>query len=142
MRTLENFKPSTPSRRASSKTREGAQHPDRDAQFHHISDMVARYQRQRQPVISVDTKKKELIGDFKNAGREWQPAGRPEPVRVHDFIDEELGKVAPYGVYDVTANQGGSAWASTTTRRSSRSRAFDVGGSRWVGRSIPRHGAC
>ena len=91
------------------KTREGAQHPDRDAQFQHISDMVARYQRQRQPVISVDTKKKELIGDFKNAGREWQPAGRPEPVRVHDFIDEELGKVAPYGVYDVTANEG---WVS------------------------------
>ena len=58
------------------KTREGAQHPDRDAQFQHISDMVAQYQRQRQPVISVDTKKKELIGDFKNAGREWQPAGR------------------------------------------------------------------
>jgi hypothetical protein len=91
------------------KTREGAQHPERDAQFHHIAHMVAQYQRQRQPVISVDTKKKELIGDFKNAGREWQPAGQPEQVRVHDFIDEELGKVAPYGVYDLTANEG---WVS------------------------------
>jgi hypothetical protein len=91
------------------KTREGAQHPDRDAQFRHIAQMVARYQRQGQPVISVDTKKKELIGDFKNAGREWQPAGQPEAVRTHDFIDEQLGKVAPYGVYDVTANLG---WVS------------------------------
>ena len=91
------------------KTREGAQHPDRDAQFRHIAQAVARYQRQGQPVISVDTKKKELIGDFKNAGREWQPKGQPEQVRVHDFIDEQLGKVAPYGVYDVTANEG---WVS------------------------------
>ena len=91
------------------KTREGAQHPDRDAQFHYIAAMVAKFQRQRQPVISVDTKKKELIGDFKNAGREWQPQGQPEPVRVHDFIDKDLGKVAPYGVYDLTANVG---WVS------------------------------
>jgi hypothetical protein len=91
------------------KTREGAQHPDRDAQFHYIATMVRKFQTQRQPVISVDTKKKELIGDFKNAGREWQPKGEPEKVRVHDFIDEELGKVAPYGVYDVTANVG---WVS------------------------------
>ena len=91
------------------KTREGDQHPDRDAQFLHIATMVTKFQRQRQPVISVDTKKKELIGDFKNAGREWQPQGKPEQVRVHDFIDEELGKVAPYGVYDVTANVG---WVS------------------------------
>ena len=88
------------------KSREGSQHPDRDAQFRHIAAAVTRRQRQRQPVISVDTKKKELIGDFKNAGREWQPAGEPEAVRVHDFIDPELGKVAPYGVYDVTANEG------------------------------------
>ena len=87
------------------KTREGAQHPDRDAQFRHIAQTVALYQRQGQPVISVDTKKKELIGDFKNAGREWQPAGQPEEARTHDFIDEQLGKVAPYGVYDLTANE-------------------------------------
>src|SRR5450755_465434 len=85
------------------KTREGGQHPDRDAQFQYIAAMVTKFQRQRQPVISVDTKKKELIGDFKNAGREWRPQGQPEQVRVHDFIDDELGKVAPYGVYDVTA---------------------------------------
>jgi len=91
------------------KTREGGQHPDRDAQFQYIAAMVTKFQRQRQPVISVDTKKKELIGDFKNAGREWHPQGQPEPVRVHDFIDDELGKVAPYGVYDVTANVG---WVS------------------------------
>jgi Rhodopirellula transposase DDE domain len=91
------------------KTREGGQHPDRDAQFQYIATMVTKFQRQRQPVISVDTKKKELIGDFKNAGREWQPQGQPEKVRVHDFIDDELGKVAPYGVYDLTANVG---WVS------------------------------
>lgn len=91
------------------KTREGGQHPDRDAQFQYIAAMVTKFQRQHQPVISVDTKKKELIGDFKNAGQEWQPQGQPEPVRVHDFIDDELGKVAPYGVYDVTANVG---WVS------------------------------
>jgi Rhodopirellula transposase DDE domain len=91
------------------KAREGSHHPDRDAQFQHIAKTVSQYQRQHQPVISVDTKKKELIGDFKNAGREWQPAGQPEKVRVHDFIDPELGKVAPYGVYDVTANVG---WVS------------------------------
>jgi transposase len=91
------------------KTREGKQHPDRDAQFHHIAKMVAQYQRHAQPVISVDAKKKELIGDFKNAGREWQPKGRPEQARTHDFIDPQLGKVAPYGVYDLTANEG---WVS------------------------------
>jgi hypothetical protein len=91
------------------KTREGSHHPDRDAQFQHIAKAVAQFQRQRQPVISVDTKKKELIGDFKNAGREWQPTGQPEQVRVHDFIDVELGKVNPYGVYDLTANEG---WVS------------------------------
>ncbi len=91
------------------KTREGTQHPDRDAQFHYIAKMVAEYQRQHQPVISVDAKKKELIGDFKNAGREWHRKGQPEQVRVHDFIDDELGKVAPYGVYDLTANVG---WVS------------------------------
>jgi hypothetical protein len=91
------------------KTREGVQHNDRDAQFAHIARMVSEYQSTGDPVISVDTKKKELIGDFKNAGREWQPEGEPECVRVHDFIDRELGKVAPYGVYDLTTNTG---WVS------------------------------
>jgi len=88
------------------KTREGGQHEDRDAQFAHIARTVADYQSVGAPVISVDTKKKELIGDFKNAGKEWQPKGTPEEVRVHDFIDPDLGKVAPYGVYDLTANAG------------------------------------
>jgi transposase len=91
------------------KTREGGLHPDRDAQFHHINAMAVEYQAASDPVISVDTKKKELVGDFKNGGQEWRPKGNPEPVRVYDFIDPELGKVAPYGVYDVTANQG---WVS------------------------------
>jgi len=91
------------------KTREGSQHADCDAQFQYIARMVTQYQSERQPVISVETKKKELIGDFKNTGREWRPTGEPEQVRVHDFIDPELGKVAPYGVNDVTANQG---WVS------------------------------
>jgi len=91
------------------KTHEGGRHPDRDAQFHHIASKVAQYQAAGDPAISVDTKKKELIGDFKNAGREWQPRGQPEEVRVYDFIDSELGKVAPYGIYDLTTNQG---WVS------------------------------
>ncbi len=94
---------------ANRKTREGKQHPDRDAQFRYINEMVKRFQRRRQPVVSVDTKKKELIGDFKNAGREWRPRGEPEEVRVHDFIDKTLGKVISYGVYDVTHNEG---WVS------------------------------
>jgi transposase len=91
------------------KTKEGANHPDRNAQFEHINATVLRFQRRDQPVISVDTKKKELIGDFKNGGREWRPQGKPEEVRVHDFLDKNLGKAIPYGVYDVTENQG---WVS------------------------------
>jgi transposase len=94
---------------ATRKIREGGHHDDRDAQFAYIAAMVAQYQSAGEPVISVDTKKKELIGDFKNSGQEWQPKGSPEPVRVYDFIDPMLGKVAPYGVYDVSANQG---WVS------------------------------
>src|SRR3984957_3885940 len=91
---------------ANSKTREGASHPDRNAQFEHINAHVAAFQAAGEPAISVDTKKKELVGDFKNAGRELRPKGQPEPVRVHDFVIPELGKVAPYGVYDVAANDG------------------------------------
>ena len=91
------------------KSREGAQHPDRDAQFQYIDQQVKEYLRASQPVISVDTKKKELVGDFKNQGREWQPKGQAEKVRVHDFADPRLGKVTPYGVYDLAANQG---WVS------------------------------
>ena len=91
---------------ANAKTREGTNHPDRNAQFEHISAEVKAFQAAGEPVISVDTKKKELVGDFKNGGRELRPKGQPEPVRVHDFVIPELGKVAPYGVYDVAANDG------------------------------------
>jgi hypothetical protein len=91
---------------ANSKTREGTQHPDRNAQFEHINAQVQAFQDAGQPAISVDTKKKELVGDFKNGGRELRPKGQPEPVRVHDFAVPELGKVAPYGVYDIAANTG------------------------------------
>ncbi len=94
---------------ANAKTREGARHPDRDAQFHYINDRVRLFQERGQPAISVDTKKKELVGDFKNAGREWRPQGRPEEVRVHDFLDKTKGKAIPYGVYDLLGNQG---WVS------------------------------
>lgn len=88
------------------KTSEGAAHPDRNAQFEHINAQVQVYQVAGQPVISVDTKKKELVGDFKNGGRELRPQGDPEQVRVHDFVLPELGKVNPYGVYDLTHNLG------------------------------------
>jgi len=94
---------------ANRKTREGDSHPDRDAQFVHINASVSRALAEQQPVISVDTKKKELVGDFKNAGREWRPQGDPEEVRVHDFLIKELGRAVPYGVYDLAANAG---WVS------------------------------
>jgi Rhodopirellula transposase DDE domain len=94
-----------------SKTREGADCPDRDAQFEHINASVKSALAENQPVISVDTKKKELVGDFKNNGREWRPKGCPEEVRVHDFLIKELGRAVPYGVYDLAANTG---WAKLT----------------------------
>jgi transposase len=91
------------------KTLEGTTHPDRDAQFRYLNGQVRRFQRFHQPVISVDAKKKELVGDFKNAGKEWCPKGEPEQVRVHDFVIAEKGKAIPYGVYDLTRNAG---WVS------------------------------
>ncbi len=91
---------------ANRKTTEGASHPDRDEQFQHINRQVKQALDAGQPAISVDTKKKELVGDFKNAGREWRPQGKPIPVRVHDFKDPELGKAIPYGVYDLAADEG------------------------------------
>lgn len=94
---------------ANRKTREGTSHPDRDGQFTYINEQVKRRMKRGQPVISVDTKKKELVGDFRNTGREWHPKGEPEEVRVHDFLDKELGKAIPYGVYDVGSNVG---WVS------------------------------
>ena len=91
------------------KTKEGDSHPDRDAQFAHINTQVAAALAEQQPVISVDTKKKELVGDFRNPGREYRPQGDPEEVRVHDFLIKELGRAVPYGVYDLAANSG---WVS------------------------------
>src|SRR4051812_30168085 len=86
------------------KTIEGGDHPDRDAQFQHINRRVRAAQKQGQPVVSVDAKKKELVGRFRNGGREWRPSGQPEEVNVYDFIDKDLGKANPYGVYDQTGN--------------------------------------
>ncbi len=94
---------------ANRKTREVSSHPDRNAQFEFINAQVLAFQQRGQPVVSVDTKKKESIGDFKNPGREWQPAGEPEKVRAKDFADKQLGKGIPYGVYDLTCDQG---WVS------------------------------
>ncbi len=96
------------------KTREGATHADRDAQFRHINTRVLGMQSRGQPVVSVDAKKKELVGDFRNNGKEWRPLGRPEEVSVYDFVDKahDKGRVTPYGVYDLTANEG---WVSVGT---------------------------
>ena len=94
---------------ANRKRREGSHHPDRNRQFEYLNAQAQRQLARGEPIISVDTKKKELVGDFKNAGREWRPQGQPEDVRVHDFIDPVLGKAIPYGVYDVTRNLG---WVS------------------------------
>ena len=94
---------------ANRKTREGSSHPDRNAQFEYINKQVLAFQKRNQPVISVDTKKKELVGEFKNPGQEWQPKGEPEKVKVHDFPEKHLGKAIPYGVYDLASNEG---WVS------------------------------
>lgn len=94
---------------ANRKTLEGCDHPDRNAQFNYINQKVKSFQRRGQPVISIDTKKKELIGNFRNGGWEWRPKGEPLPVRVHDFQDKKLGKGIPYGVFDMTNNE---AWVS------------------------------
>ena len=91
------------------KTREGSSHPDRNAQFEYINEHVKGFLETQQPTISVDTKKKELVGDFKNGGKEWRPKGDPEEVRVYDFLDKKLGKAIPHGIYDLANNQG---WVS------------------------------
>lgn len=88
------------------KTREGSSHPDRNAQFEHIHETATEFQKRGDPVISIDTKKKELIGNYKNGGKEWAPEGTPQEVKVHDFIDKKLGKAVPYGVYDIAKNKG------------------------------------
>ncbi|MFH0874861.1 MAG: ISAzo13 family transposase, partial [archaeon] len=91
------------------KTKEGTDHPDRNAQFEYINEKVKQQQNQNNPVISVDAKKKEIVGNYKNAGRDWQPKGNPIEVKVHDFLDKKLGKICPYGVYDLSQNNG---WVS------------------------------
>src|SRR5664280_2370978 len=100
------------SRQVNRKTKEGSHHPDRDGQFQHINREVIALQAAGQPVISVDTKKKELIGEYKNGGSDYRATGCPDEVKVHDFVDKELGKVAPYGVYDIAANAG---WVNVGT---------------------------
>jgi transposase len=94
---------------APAKEKEGTRHEDRDAQFKYINRQVGAFSKDDQPVISVDTKKKELVGDYSNGGREWQPEGEPEQVRVHDFVDKDAGKAVPYGVYDLANDEG---WVS------------------------------
>ena len=97
---------------ANRKIKEGGQHMDRNAQFQYLNDQAAAFLKAGQPVISVDTKKKELVGNYKNNGREWHPQGAPEAVNVHDFIDPELGRAVPYGIYDIADNKG---WVSVGT---------------------------
>ena len=121
---------------ANRKTREGASHPDRDAQFQYINQQVRRFQAAAQPVISVDTKKKELVGNFKNAGRQGRPAGQPAPVRVHDFLIPELGKAIPYGVYDLTRNAG---WVSVGIDHDTASFATRTIGRWWQKMGRPRY---
>jgi len=120
---------------ANRKTREGSQHPDRDAQFHYLNDQIHGAQQRGEPVISVDTKKKELVGDFKNPGREWRPQGTPERVRVHDFVIPEQGKAIPYGVYDLSRDEG---WVSVGIDHDTASFAMNAIRSWWqkMGRTV------
>ena len=126
------------SRQHNRKADEGSKHPDRDAQFAHINTKVVAAQAKRQPVISVDTKKKELVGNYKNGGSDYRPKGDPRRVNVHDFEDKKLGKVVPYGVYDVTANAAGVSVGITGTRPSSPCRRSAAGSSGWDGNAIRR----
>jgi hypothetical protein len=120
------------------KTKEGIDHPDRNAQFEHINATVLAFQQRGQPVISVDTKKKEILGNFKNGGREWQPRGEPAEVLVHDFMDQELGKAIPYGVYDLTENQG---WVSVGIDHDTARFAAEAIRRWWKKMGAKRHGA-
>ena len=113
---------------ANRKTREGSHHPDRNAHFEYLNQTVNAALAEGQPAISVDAKKKELVGDFKNAGRTWRPQGHPEAVRVHDFLIPELGKAVPYGVYDIGANSG---WVSVGIDHDTAAFAVNAIGSWW-----------
>ena len=108
---------------ANRKTREGTQHIDRDAQFQYINSKAKAFLAARQPVISVDTKKKEPIGNFRSNGREWRPKGKPEEVKIHDFIDPKLGRAVPFGVYDINDNTG---WVSVGTDHDTASFAVNA----------------
>ena len=114
---------------ANSKTREGSGHVDRDAQFQYISNQARAFVAADEPVISVDTKKKELVGNFKNNGREWRPKGSPEAVNVHDFIDPKLGRAVPYGIYDIGDNKG---WVSVGMDHDTASFAVHAIGRWWL----------
>jgi Rhodopirellula transposase DDE domain len=118
------------------KTLEGASHPDRNAQFEHISRTVRAFQSRGQPVISVDTKKKELVGAFKNVGREWRPKGDPDTVKIYDFLDPELGKAIPYGVYDLSSNQG---WVSVGVDHDTARFAVEAIRRWWAKMGSPRY---
>jgi Rhodopirellula transposase DDE domain len=113
---------------ANAKTIEGGQHPDRDGQFCYLNDQAEQHLAAGDPVISVDTKKKELVGAYKNNGAEWRPTRQPEQVKVHDFIDPGLGKVNPYGVYDLAANTG---WVAVGTDHDTAAFAVNTIGSWW-----------
>lgn len=113
---------------ANQKRREGTQHQDRDAQFRYINQQVRRFEKKSRPAVSVDTKKKELVGDFKNPGRSWRPKGDPEPVRVHDFLIPAQGKAIPYGVYDLHRNEG---WVSVGIDHDTASFAVKAIGRWW-----------
>jgi hypothetical protein len=121
---------------ANVKTAEGGQHPDRDAQFAYLNDQAQQHMATADPVISVDTKKKELVGAFKNGGREWHPTGQPEHVKVHDFIDPALGKANPYGVYDVANNTG---WVSVGTDHDTAAFAVNTIATWWQQVGKPMH---
>jgi hypothetical protein len=121
---------------ANSKTREGDHHIDRNAQFEYINTQAKAFLTANEPVISVDTKKKELVGNFKNNGREWRPKGRPELVRIHDFIDPKLSRAVPYGVYDITNNVG---WVSVGTDHDTASFAVNAIRRWWRAMGKKRH---
>ena len=121
---------------ANSKTREGSRHIDRDAQFRYINDQAVDFLGADQPVISVDTKRKELVENFKNNGREWSPKGTPELVNVHDFIDPKLRRAVPYGVYDINANVG---WVSVGTDHDTASFAVNAISRWWSTMGRKRH---
>ncbi len=121
---------------ANRKTREGGNHPDRDAQFCYINEQVKAALANGEPAISVDTKKKELVGDFKNAGREWHPKGSPEPVRVHDFLIKQLGRAVPYGIYDIGDNAG---WVSVGVDHDTASFAVNAIRRWWQTMGQPRY---